>query len=190
MDAAHKSTLYREVNVTTEAMLAQFEADDPGQFLCECQDVGCSRRLALRRSDYEVVRSTGGYLVSLDCIGDSEVVQRADGYAAVVFRSATGGATTPSTSGPSRSGSSPQESSAAARSRPAWSQPASAQSAAARRAALRLVSKAEQQLQGPPQAARSAAALSSRLWHRQSQSGRLLARPAALPPPPDLRPVS
>ena len=104
MDAAHKSTLYREVNMTIEAMLAQFESDEPGHFLCECQDAGCSRRLELRRSDYELVRRTGGYLVSLECIADSEVLQRGDHYAAVAFRGTpTEEVTEPSPAEPSAS---------------------------------------------------------------------------------------
>jgi hypothetical protein len=199
MDAA-KSTLYREVNVTTHSMLEQFDSDEPGQFLCECQDVGCSRRLALRRSEYDAVHRSGGYLVSLDCIADSEVLHRGERHAAVAFRSgarAEGRTLSPSES--SRSASSPPESSAAARSRPApsrWassppelSLPELSPPAPSRRAALRLVATA-----GPPQSssARSALSLpSSRPWHRQSQSARVLAqlireRPAS----PPLRPAS
>lgn len=196
MGAAHKTTLYREVNVTTEAMLAQFEADDPGHFLCECRDGGCSRRLALRRSEYEAVRLSGGYLVSLECIADSEVLHRTDGYASVAFRgSATGEAAAPSLPESSWSESSPPESSATARSRPAASPrvsllpqpspsalPESSERAPSRRAVLRLVTAAAPS--SPPRSVFP----SSRLWHRRSQSGQVLVLPAAEPPP--MRPVS
>ena len=186
--AAAKSTLYREVNVTTHSLLVQFESDEPGQFLCECRDAGCARRLALRRSEYDVVRRSGGYLVSLECIADSEVLHRGERHAAVAFRSgATAEGTTPSPSAPSRSESSPQESSATARSRPAPSRsalslPELTQPGPSRRAALRLVAIAGSLPQS--QSARSAPA-SARPWHRQSQSARALGQPA-----PHLRPAS
>jgi hypothetical protein len=173
MDAARKSTLYREVNVTMEAMLRQFESEEAAQFLCECRDTGCSRRLALACTEYEAVRKSGGYLVSLDCIADSEVLQRADHYVAVAFRSsATGGETTPS---PSES--SPQESSAQESSAPGPS----------RRGALRLVSTAGSAPVRPTPSTRSSSQLSTwsssqpgRSWRRQSQSARLLAEPVPL----------
>lgn len=190
MDAARKSTLYREVNVTTHSMLEQFEADEPGQFLCECQDVGCSRRLALRRSEYDAVHRSGGYLVSLECIADSEVLHRAERHAAVAFRSgATAERTGPSPSESSRSASSRRESSAAARSRtasstPELSLPELSQPAPSRRAALRLVATASP-------SPRSALSLSSsRQWGRQSQSARVLAPLIRERPAPPLRPAS
>jgi len=94
MDPARKATLYRDVNMTTEAMLRQFDADDAGLFLCECQDAECSRRIPLRHAEFEAVRGRGGFLVALECIVDAEVLLRAERYAAVAFRSAvTGGAT-------------------------------------------------------------------------------------------------
>jgi hypothetical protein len=198
MDAARKSTLYREVNVTMEAMLRQFESEEAAQFLCECRDTGCSRRLALPCSEYEAVRRSGGYLVSLDCLADSEVLQRADHYAAVAFRSsATGGETTPSPLASSGSASSAQESSAPelsaqelsaqgpprARSRTARS----ASGSSSRRGALRLVSTAGSAPVRPTPSTRSSSQLSTwsssqpgRSWRRQSQSARLLAEPVPL----------
>jgi hypothetical protein len=201
MAAADKSTLYREVNLTTHSMLVQFESDDPGQFLCECQDVGCTRRLALRRSDYEAIRRSGGYLVSLECIADSEVLHRAEGHAAVAFRSsATAEEGTPSPTESSRSESSRQELSRTAPSRSTRSQPersptAQSRSAgepavrpASRRAALRLVASAGSAPARAP--ARDSSSLSSRSWHRQSQSARLLALPEQMQAPPRLLPAS
>jgi hypothetical protein len=207
MDAARKATLYREVNMTTEAMLRQFDADDAGLFLCECQDADCSRRLPLRHAEFEAVRASGGFLVTLECIADAEVLLRADCYAAVAFRSAlTGGAAGPSPTESSRSESSRQASSrqapsgtalsgtalsrsalsrsalsrstlsGAARSRPQLSS-----SVASRRAALRLVTSG----QWP---ATPAEVLPGRLWHRQSQSARLLAPSVPLPEPPPRQP--
>jgi hypothetical protein len=181
MDAARKSTLYREVNVTMEAMLRRFESEEAAQFLCECRDTGCSRRLALARTEYEAVRKSGGYLVSLDCLADSEVLQRADHYAAVAFRSsATGGETTPTASespGPESSAQelSAQESSRRARSRTARSASGSSQL----RAALRLVSTAGSAPMRPA-ASTWSSPLPARPWRRQSQSARLLAEPGQL----------
>src|SRR5256885_3301276 len=80
-DATQKTALYREVNATTEAMLKQFAADHAGSFLCECPDVGCDRRLALTYQEYERVRVQRAYLVSLDCVGDADVLARTDRYA-------------------------------------------------------------------------------------------------------------
>jgi len=117
-DSTQKTALYREVNATTEAMLKQFAADHAGSFLCECPDVGCDRRLALTYQEYEDVRAHRAYLVSLDCVGDADVIARTERYAMVEFRRRiTGGP------GPSRSGSSLQESSQRAWSRPARSLP-------------------------------------------------------------------
>lgn len=185
MVASQKSMLYREVNMTTDAMLRQFDADEAGQFLCECQDAGCSRRLPLHPTEYEGVRRSGGFLVSLECIADSEVLLRTDSYAAVAFRAATGGSTGASPTESSRSESSPRESSQRARSRlarsltarsraaqslPARPRPGSqSPQAASRRATLRLA-PAE-----PSWASPQAPPLPDRLWHRQSQSARLLA---------------
>lgn len=112
--STQKTELYREVNATTEAMLKQFEADHAGSFLCECPDVGCDRRLALTHQEYERVRVTGAYLVSLDCVRDASVLERTDRYAAVEFsRTLTEGST-----GSSRSESSRPEPSQRALSRP------------------------------------------------------------------------
>jgi hypothetical protein len=194
MDAARKSTLYREVNLTIESMLREFESDEAAQFLCECRDAGCSRRLALVCMEYEAVRRSGGYLVALECIADSEVLERADHYAAVAFRSSvTGGEAAPSPSASSAQESSPRESSAQessaqessaqessvpGASRRARSLPArSAPGAPSRRGALRLVASAAS-AQGRPAQARPAptawsSSLPARSWHRQSQSARL-----------------
>ena len=196
MDAAHKSTMYREVNMTTEAMLAQFESDEPGHFLCECQDTSCSRRLELRRSEYEVVRRTGGYLVSLECIADSEVLQRGDRYAAVAFRgTARGEATKPSRTESSSSGSSRRKSSMQAPSPTApslrvLSPPAPTASPSAQspsRRALRLAASVRSAWTPP---ARTSSSLPGRSWHRQSQSARLSALPDQRQVPPHLPPAS
>jgi hypothetical protein len=184
MDAARKSTLYREVNLTIESMLREFESDEAAQFLCECRDAGCSRRLALVCMEYEAVRRSGGYLVALECIADSEVLERADHYAAVAFRSSvTGGEAAPSPSASSAQESSPRESSAQESSVPGASRRArslparSAPGAPSRRGALRLVASAAS-AQGRPAQARPAptawsSSLPARSWHRQSQSARL-----------------
>jgi hypothetical protein len=213
MDAARKSTLYREVNLMIESMLRQFESDQPAQFLCECRDAGCSRRLALVCMEYEAVRRSGGYLVALDCIADSEVLERADHYAAVAFRSSvTGGETTPSPSASSMQESSlqessaqessaqessaressPQESSVSGPSRRARSLPArSASGSPSRRGALRLVASAAS-AQGRSAQARPAltawsSSLPARSWHRQSQSARLA---SGVPPLQELQHVA
>jgi len=195
MDPARKATLYREVNMTTEAMLRQFDADDAGLFLCECQDAECSRRIPLRHAEFEAVRGSGGFLVALECIVDAEVLLRAERYAAVAFRSAvTGGATGSSPTELSHSESSRQALSRRERSGTAPSptalsptalSPAAksgsqlSSSVRSRRAALRLVTSGRW---SPP----SAAVPPDRLWHRQSQSARLLAPPVPPPrePPP------
>ena len=180
------------------------ESDEPGQFLCECQDVCCTRRLALRRSDYEVIRRSGGYLVSLECIADSEVLHRAEGHAAVAFRnSATEAETAPSPAESSRSESSrptlaPAGPSRSALSQPALSQPERSRAAqlrsglepavrpASRRGALRLVVSAG----SAPGPARDSSSLSSRSWHRRSQSARVTALPEQMQAPPRLLPAS
>jgi hypothetical protein len=119
VDSTQKTALYREVNATTEAMLKQFQADHAGSFLCECPDVGCDRRLALTHQEYERVRRSGAYLVSLDCVCDADVLERTDRYAAIEFRrTLTGGSSTESSrSGSSRLGSSQRASSLPAPSR-------------------------------------------------------------------------
>lgn len=124
---SHKTSLYREVNTTTEAMLKQFEADHPGSFLCECPDVGCDRRLALTHQEYEGVRLSRAYLVSLECIGDADVLARTERYAVVDFR---GGLM--EGPGASQPGWSHSES-----SQRVWSQPALSSRARSLRAAAR-----------------------------------------------------
>jgi hypothetical protein len=203
MDAAHKSTLYREVNLTMDAMLRQFESDEAAQFLCECRNAGCSRRLALGCREYGVVRSSGGYLVSLECIADSEVLHRADRYAAVAFRAgATAGETGSSPSESSGSESSPQGSSLRERSpraRSPWARSPRAPSRTGRSvsgplsrpAVLRLVSTAGQARSESSTSAGSASTWASSVWgrplHRQSQSARLLAQSAAVQERPGLQ---
>jgi hypothetical protein len=185
MDAANKSTLYREVNLATEAMLRRFESEEAAQFLCECRDGGCPRRLALNSTEYEAVRESGGYLVSLECVADSDVLYRADGYAAVAFRlRATGGERTPSPSESSGSESSRRESSLGARS-PRGQSPRghSRQELPPRRGALRLVSTAGSPPARPPERSPErppswSSPLPGRSWHRRSQSARLLPPPA------------
>jgi len=219
MDAARKATLYREVNMTTEAMLRQFDADDAGLFLCECQDADCSRRIPLRHAEFDAVRGSGGFLVALECIADAEVLLRAPRYAAVAFRSAlTGGATGPSPTESSRSessrqASSPQASSPPALSGMALSRKALSQKALSRKASLpkalsrkALSATAPSRSEPSPSVRSRQAALRlvtsgrrsttsaavpvspSRLWHRQSQSARLLAPLAPLPEPPPHQP--
>lgn len=181
MDAAHKSTLYREVNLATEAMLRRFESEEAAQFLCECRDGGCPRRLALDSSEYEAVRKSGGYLVSLDCIADSDVLYRAEGYAAVAFRlRATGGETTRSPSESSRQESSPQARLSRALSpqgevpRAQSSRAQSRQEPPSLRGSLRLVSTTG----SPPARPSWSSSLPGRSWHRRSQSALLLPQPA------------
>jgi hypothetical protein len=183
MDAARKSTLYREVNLATEAMLRRFESEEAAQFLCECRDGACPRRLALDSTEYEAVRKSGGYLVSLDCIADSDVLYRAEHYAAVAFPMRARGGETPR----SPSESSRQESSARERSPRAGSPQAEAQSPRAQsprelspralpptRGSLRLVSTPG----SPPARPSWSSSLPGRSWHRCSQSARLLPQPA------------
>lgn len=83
MQAGRKSALYRDVNLATAALLAQYHADEAGHFLCECDDEDCARRLELRRAEFEAVRASGGLLVSSQCVNAAAVLQRGDGYAAV-----------------------------------------------------------------------------------------------------------
>jgi hypothetical protein len=178
MDAARKSTLYREVNLATEAMLRRFESEEAAQFLCECRDGACPRRLGLDSTEYEAVRKSGGYLVSLDCIADADVLYRAERYAAVAFpMRPRGGETTRSPSESSRPESSAPERSPRAGSPQAEAQSPRAQSRQAlqpTRGALRLVSTPG----SPPARPSWSSSLPGRSWHRRSQSARLLPQPA------------
>jgi hypothetical protein len=83
MVAGRKSAVYREVNLTTAALLAEYGSDDAAHFLCECDDESCSRRLELRRDEFEAGRAAGGRLVSFECVRGAEVLHRGDRYAAV-----------------------------------------------------------------------------------------------------------
>ena len=62
-----KSELYREVNLATGALLAEYDARDVGQFLCECDDETCSRRVQLSRAEFEAVSAAGQPVVSPEC---------------------------------------------------------------------------------------------------------------------------
>ena len=84
-----KSALYREVNLTTAALLAEYGSEEPAHFLCECGEDSCARRLELRRDEFEAAVAAGGRLVSPDCVRGAEVLHRGERYAAVSGQGAT-----------------------------------------------------------------------------------------------------
>lgn len=169
---SNKTSLYREVNATTEAMLKQFEADHPGSFLCECPDVRCDRRLALTHQEYEGVRLSRAYLVSLDCIGDSDVLARTNRYAVVDFRGSA-------TEGP---GSSQPGSSHSALSQPVWSGPALSPRARSLTAAARTGAAARLSAQRAARCARGASPASPPVQDLRLRSEAARAS-TPLPPP-------
>ena len=73
MAETRKAALYREVNLATAALLAEYGSDDVAHFLCECDDAACTRRLELRRAEFEAARAAGGLVVSRDCARCAEV---------------------------------------------------------------------------------------------------------------------
>src|SRR5438309_18930 len=60
---AKNEILFRAINERIEQAMPSFLRDDRGvhvyEFLCECSNRDCTRRLKLRRSDYEHVRRRG-----------------------------------------------------------------------------------------------------------------------------------
>ena len=62
-----KSVLFREVNLAIAALLEAYESDDPAHFLCECEDETCTRRIELRRVEFEALVATNGRVVSPEC---------------------------------------------------------------------------------------------------------------------------
>ena len=52
--------LFRRVNERVEELAG---ADDPVEFVCECEDVGCSERILLGLAEYEHVRSASNRFV-------------------------------------------------------------------------------------------------------------------------------
>jgi len=56
--------LFREVNERLREITAAFGRDEAqDDFVCECADVGCTRRLQLDRAEYEAVRASGTQFV-------------------------------------------------------------------------------------------------------------------------------
>jgi hypothetical protein len=84
MDGGSKSALYREVNALTRVMLERFDSEEAAHFLCECEDTDCSRRLELRGAEFDDACRLAGFLVSPECVRDSEVLHRDERYAVVV----------------------------------------------------------------------------------------------------------
>jgi hypothetical protein len=54
---ATNESLFREVNERIEAAAKDFAAPEYLEFVCECADVSCTRRLVLSLAEYEEVRA-------------------------------------------------------------------------------------------------------------------------------------
>jgi len=78
-----KTPLFRVVNETMNGVLIQFDADEPAEFFCECPLRDCQRRVLLTRREYELVRATGGFLVSPECRHWANVLVQTPSYVAV-----------------------------------------------------------------------------------------------------------
>jgi hypothetical protein len=68
MDAAGRTSLFREVNVCIDELLERFGAADEAEFLCECPAAACSRLLTLTRFEFERIRAEGAFIVAAGCV--------------------------------------------------------------------------------------------------------------------------
>jgi hypothetical protein len=77
----NKAFLCREVNDEIGGLSSSFHSGD-AEFLCECANASCSRRLLLTLAEYETVRRHPGrfVLVSGHELPDDHVVERHDRY--------------------------------------------------------------------------------------------------------------
>jgi hypothetical protein len=55
--ASRNEALFREVNERVEELHGRLESDEGGDFVCECADDGCTRRIHVPLDTYERVRS-------------------------------------------------------------------------------------------------------------------------------------
>jgi hypothetical protein len=83
VDDKRKTALFKEVNDSMNKLLLQFGTEDEADFFCECPARDCARRIPLTRWEYEGVRRTGGFLVSLECTHWPRVLMRTARYIVV-----------------------------------------------------------------------------------------------------------
>ena len=83
MDAARKTTLFREVNERIDELLLTYGADEEAEFLCECPSAECARLLPLRRSEFERIRATGAFVVAPECSRWVTAIERTAEYVVV-----------------------------------------------------------------------------------------------------------
>ncbi len=59
--AAHNQSLYRSVNERLKDLNETFDdvSAQTGEWICECADTECTRRVTAPRADYEAVRRNG-----------------------------------------------------------------------------------------------------------------------------------
>jgi hypothetical protein len=60
VNATRKAMLFREVNERIAELLARAWPSAPGDFLCECGDESCTRRVTLTLPEYEAIARGGG----------------------------------------------------------------------------------------------------------------------------------
>ena len=66
-EAGQRQSLFREVNDCIDELLHRHGSDDVAEFLCECPDGGCARRVPLTRHDFEAYRQAGLFVVAPEC---------------------------------------------------------------------------------------------------------------------------
>ncbi len=71
MNALHTSMLFREVNERIAELLARAWPTVPGDFLCECGDADCTRRVTLSLPEYAAASRDGSAVLARDCTGAS-----------------------------------------------------------------------------------------------------------------------
>jgi hypothetical protein len=67
VDEVRKALLFREVNERIAELLERWPSA-PGDFLCECDKTGCTRRVTLVLAEYRSLRRRGVGVLDGDCV--------------------------------------------------------------------------------------------------------------------------